>query len=198
MAMTVPDEKLILQQIAEGNEKAFALLVECKWNNIYSQALTYVKSTHLAQDIVQEVFLKIWEKRKELPAVERFDAYLFIIARNHIVSELRKKILLPLSTDFLELEEKAYLPEQLLSGKQLQQLITSAVAQLPAQQKTAWLLSREQGFTHEQIAAAMQLSKEAAKKYVFRALNSLRNYIRTHADIPTLLLFARVLLENTL
>ena len=58
--MSATEEKVLLQQIAKGNEKAFAVLVERKWNNIYSQALAYTKSTHYAQDIVQEVFLKIW------------------------------------------------------------------------------------------------------------------------------------------
>lgn len=65
--MTASEEKVLLQQIAGGDEKAFAILVEPKWNNIYSQALTYIKSTHCAQDVVQEVFLKIWQKRKDLP-----------------------------------------------------------------------------------------------------------------------------------
>jgi RNA polymerase sigma-70 factor (ECF subfamily) len=70
MNMNALDEKLLLQQIAEGSEKAFAVLVERKWNNIYWQALTYVKSTHAAQDIVQEVFVKIWQTRKKLTQVQ--------------------------------------------------------------------------------------------------------------------------------
>ncbi len=65
--------------------------VERKWNNIFLQALTYVKVTAQAQDIVQEVFLKIWQNRNKLPIVEDFNSYLFIIARNHIISALRKR-----------------------------------------------------------------------------------------------------------
>jgi len=182
------DEKLLLQQIADGSEKAFAVLVERKWNNIYLQALTYVKSTHQAQDIVQEVFIKIWQKRKQLPQVERFDSFLFIIARNHIVSELRKKTIFPLHDDVLEVEEKNYLPDKALSQKNLAALIARAIELLPQQQKKAYLLSRDMGLSHEEIAESMQVSKEAAKKHVCRALNFLRSYIRTHSDITTLLL----------
>ena len=94
------DERLLLQQIAEGSENAFAVLVAQKWNNIYWQALSYVKSSYKAQDIVQDVFLKIWQERHKLPGVDRFDSFLFIIARNHIVSALRKKTDFPLSTLF--------------------------------------------------------------------------------------------------
>jgi RNA polymerase sigma-70 factor (family 1) len=182
------DEKLLLQQIAEGSEQAFAVLVERKWNNIYMQALTYVKSTHQAQDIVQEVFIKIWQSRKQLPAVERFDSFLFIIARNHIVSELRKKTILPLHDDVLDIEEKNYLPDKALSQKNLAALIARAIELLPQQQKKAYLLSRDVGLSHEEIAENMQVSKEAAKKHICRALNFLRTYIRAHSDITTLLL----------
>jgi RNA polymerase sigma-70 factor (family 1) len=182
------DEKLLLQQIAEGSEQAFAVLVERKWNNIYMQALTYVKSTHQAQDIVQEVFIKIWQSRKQLPTVERFDSFLFIIARNHIVSELRKKTILPLHDDVLDIEEKNYLPDKALSQKNLAALIARAIELLPQQQKKAYLLSRDVGLSHEEIAENMQVSKEAAKKHICRALNFLRTYIRAHSDITTLLL----------
>jgi RNA polymerase sigma-70 factor (family 1) len=188
MNMDALDEKLLLQQIAEGSEKAFAVLVERKWNNIYWQALTYVKSTHAAQDIVQEVFLKIWQTRNKLPEVERFDAWLFIIARNHIISALRKKTDSPLSADEFDVEETNYRPDTALMQKNLATLVARAIELLPPQQKKAYQLSRDNGLSHEQIAELMQISKEAVKKHICRALNFLRAYISAHADITTLLL----------
>lgn len=187
MTMHSMDEKLLLQQIADGSEKAFALLLEQKWNNIYWQALTYVRSSSQAQDIVQDVFLKIWQKRKQLPDVEQFDSFLFIIARNHIISTLRKKTAYPLGYDALEVEEKYYLPDKALSRKNLAELISRAIDLLPQQQRTAYLLSRDQGLSHEEIAKNMQVSKEAAKKNICRALNFLRTYISAHADVTILL-----------
>lgn len=188
MNMDALDEKLLLQQIAEGSEKAFAVLVERKWNNIYWQALTYVKSTHAAQDIVQEVFVKIWQTRKKLPQIDRFDSYLFIVARNHIISELRKRTDFPLSADEFDLEENNYRPDTALMQKNLATLIARAIELLPPQQKKAWELSRDKGLSHEQIAELMQVSKEAVKKHICRALNFLRSYISAHSDITTLLL----------
>ncbi|HJT75395.1 MAG TPA: RNA polymerase sigma-70 factor [Chitinophaga sp.] len=187
MTINSMDERLLLQQIAEGSEKAFAVLVEQKWNNIYWQAITYVKSSSQAQDIVQDVFLKVWQKRKDLPQVERFDSYLFIMARNHIISALRKKTVLPLSDDALEVEEKNYLPDRALAQKTLAELIARAVELLPQQQRTAYLLSRDQGLSHEEIASNMQVSKEAVKKHICRALNFLRRYISVHSEITTVL-----------
>lgn len=188
------DEKLLLLQIADGNEKAFAVLVERKWNNIYMQALTYVKGTHQAKDIVQDVFLKVWQNRKKLPEIERFDSFLFIMARNHIISALRKKTFFSLSADDLEIEEKNYLPDKSLSQKNLAALIARGINLLPQQQKKAYLLSRDQGLSHEEIAAMMQVSKEAAKKNICRALNFLRTYLKTNSDITTLFMIIYLLL----
>jgi RNA polymerase sigma-70 factor (family 1) len=192
----INDERLLLHQIAEGDEKAFAIIVSRYWNNIYAQALTYVKSTHHAQDIVQDVFLKVWEKRRTLINVERFDSFLFIIARNHIISELRKKLAHPLEPEFVDAyKEDGTVPDKILSFKQLQEHLKNAINLLPQQQKTAFLLSRDEGLSYEAIATQMGLSRETVKKHICRALNYLRTYIRTHADVQLFLFFYYLLIH---
>jgi RNA polymerase sigma-70 factor (family 1) len=184
------NERLLLHQIAEGDEKAFAIIVRRYWNNIYAQALAYVKSSHHAQDIVQEVFIKVWEKRETLLQVERFDSFLFIIARNHIISELRKKIAHPLEPDAVDVyKEERGIPDQELSFKQLQQHLKTAIELLPQQQKTAFLLSRDEGLSYEAIAVQMNLSKETVKKHIGRSLNFLRTYMRTKAEVNLAIFF---------
>lgn len=186
------EEGKLLQLVAANDCDAFAELVGRYWNNIYSQALVYLKSTHQAQDIVQDVFLKIWEKRHTLATVDRFDSFLFIVARNHIISSFRKKITQPqpgsLSEPALETGSR---PDDLLWSKELQEVISSGIDLLPSQQKTAFLLSREEGLTYDAVALQMGLSKETVKKHIGRALNFLRHYIQAHTDIslPILLYF---------
>jgi RNA polymerase sigma-70 factor (ECF subfamily) len=189
------DEKLLLEQVAAGNEKAFAILIGRYWNNIYAQALTYVSSTHHAQDIVQDVFLRIWEKRTQLQHIDRFDAFLFIVARNLIISELRKKIAAPLPKEWPEeARELTALPDQQLALKQLQNNLANAIAQLPPQQKTAYLLSRDEGLSFEKIAQRMGISRETVKKHIGKALNSIRTFISLHADTLPFLTVAWVTL----
>lgn len=187
------DQELVLQQVAAGDDQAFAKLVKLKWNNIYAQALTYIKSTHHAEDIVQEIFIKIWEKRHSLDEIDNFDSYLFIIARNYIISELRKKIAVPLPGENVPetFEEEARQPDRVLSNKQLNELIAKGIQMLPQQQKQAFKLSRDHGLSHEEIAEHMELSKETVKKHICRALNFLRTYIRTQSElaIPLIILF---------
>lgn len=178
------DEGLLLNKVAEGDDRAFGELVKLKWNNIYSQALTYVKSTHRAEDIVQEVFLKIWEKRQAILEVDNFDSYLFIVARNYIISELRKKIAVPIGDNIVDtFEEESKQPDKVFSNKQLIELITKGIEMLPQQQKVAFRLSRDEGLSHEKIAELMELSKETVKKHICRALNFLRTYVRTQSEL---------------
>jgi RNA polymerase sigma-70 factor (ECF subfamily) len=80
-----------LDAAGKGDQHSFSLLLRQYWNKVYSQALTYLKSAPLAQEITQDVFLKIWKTREKLSGLDHFPDYLFIISRNAIISELRKK-----------------------------------------------------------------------------------------------------------
>ena len=93
MAPSLPfDEKTLLSQVAEGDEKAFRILFDRYWDNIYGVAFAFTKSSQIAEEMVQDIFLKIWTKKHLLNSIQKFDAYLFRVAKNHIYNELRKKI----------------------------------------------------------------------------------------------------------
>ncbi len=84
-------ENDLLKRVAAGDEAAFTQLFDSYWDNIYGVAYVITKSRETARDIVQEVFVKIWLLREELVNKDNFRNFLFIVARNHIFSELRKK-----------------------------------------------------------------------------------------------------------
>ncbi len=83
------NEKALLEQIAQGDEAAFATLYDRHWKRVYTIALQYTKSPEAAQDIVQDVFIKIWVNKENLLQVREFKPYLFVTARNMIISSLR-------------------------------------------------------------------------------------------------------------
>lgn len=178
------EEKVLIERMANDDQFAFSVIVKRYWNIIYSQSLAYVKSTYEAQDIVQEVFLKIWVKRKSLPLVDKFDAYVFVIARNHIISSFRKKLAQSTKQlNELELEECSVNPHNRLTAKELGKIVQQGIDLLPPQQKTAFLLSREEEMSYDAIAESMGLSRETVKKHIGRALNSLRTYVRNHTGL---------------
>lgn len=178
------NQQVLLEKVAAGDEQAFRKLFDRSWENIYNVALAFTKSHELSEEIVQDVFLKIWVRRDQLGAVERFDDYLFIIARNHIFNTLRKKIR---EQPFTEELKNYFLvtgdsPEGRLLYKESEQLVQRALEQLPPQQQKVWILSRQQGLSQEEIAIALQISRHTVKSHMSKALQSIRDYLRTHTD----------------
>lgn len=86
------DESALLSNVAKGDQTAFRALFEQQWDNIYGVAFAFTKSPVIAEEMVQDIFLKIWLHRDQLPRIKKFNDYLFIIGSNHILTLLRKKI----------------------------------------------------------------------------------------------------------
>jgi len=175
-------EKELLQRLSAGDKQAFTVLFETYWNNIYSVALVLTKSPQVAEDTVQEIFLKVWNKREELVSVDRFDNYLFIMARNHIFSEFRRLKVRQEHISLLQahFEAPLHTPEDQMLYKESTELIAKAVAQLAPQQQQVYRLSREQGLTHEAIAATLGISVHTVRNHMIRAIKGIRTYLMEH------------------
>src|SRR6185312_11580867 len=120
-----------------GDESAFRILFDEHWQNIYGVAFMLTKSVPMAEDMVQEIFLKIWMKKEQLPEVKNFRNYLFIVARNHIFNELKRKSKDILFTDQLldYFHDNKETPEKKLLQKEAANLIQRVIDRLPPQQK---------------------------------------------------------------
>ena len=175
-AASLHNERELLLLMAKGDEKAFRLLFNHYWNHIYSIAFAFTKSMVLSEEIVQDVFLKIWLKRELLTPIKNFKGYLFTVARNHIYNELRKKSCEQSFVEHLEeyFIEISSIPEQQLFLKEAQSLIDEAVSQLPMQQRTVYELSRKDGLDHAQIADKLGISKLTVKSHMNKALHMIR------------------------
>ncbi|MFT3947612.1 MAG: RNA polymerase sigma-70 factor [Agriterribacter sp.] len=187
------DERALVLSVAADDQKAFAILFEYYRNRIYTVAFTLTDSKQAAEEIVQDVFVKVWLKRKELPAVEKFKAWLFVIARNMIFSFLR-------SEAAKAKKQRQAGADLLLSGspqealdklgeKELRHLLLAAVDQLSAQQKQVYLLSKEAGMKQQEIAEQLNISPQTVKKHLQYAMRSIRAYILSKGDLNLALLF---------
>lgn len=170
-----------LTQIGEGDQEAFARLLRVFWNKVYTQALTYLKSSTIAQELTQDVFLKVWLNRSKLREVNNFSGYLFIIARNEIISLLRKKESETIEADDT-LEEGNWAPDRQLEYKQSYATVLKGIDLLPSARKNVFKMSRLEGKTYDEIAAEMNISRNGVKDHVVKALLFLRNYLRLHSD----------------
>ena len=137
--------------ISQGDEAAFTKIFTSYRNKIYTVAFKLTASQENAEEIVQDVFLKVWTKRALLPEVEDFDSWIFIITRNTVYSFLRSKaareISAPLTEpELLGLAEEA---DTVLKEKEFQKILKEAVDKLPPQQRNVYLLSKEGHLSYE-------------------------------------------------
>ncbi|HUC80709.1 MAG TPA: RNA polymerase sigma-70 factor [Flavisolibacter sp.] len=189
MGYTAVDEKELLQQVAEGNEAAFRELFYRYADALGSYVLRLTHSKTSAEEIVQDVFLKIWLNRESLPNIENFRVYLFVLSRNQTLNALRKSIREANQqkewekNQVIETEVNENVAEK-ADASQLEGLFTGAIRQLPQQQQKVWLLSRKEGLTHPQIATVLGLSRETVKKYIMHANQSITRFIRSRFSAP--------------
>ncbi|MBS1604685.1 MAG: sigma-70 family RNA polymerase sigma factor [Bacteroidetes bacterium] len=177
-----------LSRIAAGDQAAFAEIVRRYWNTIYSHALAYLKSAPRAEEITQDVFLKLWTTRLKLPEVRSLDNYIFIIARNHIFNETRKKIGLVYG-EIDDRAETSALPDLQTEYKESYQLLLKGIELLPEKRRVVFKLSRLEGLTNEQIAVRLGIHKDTVYQYLVKSLLFLRAYLQEHFGDTLLVLF---------
>jgi len=190
------NERALLLSVARDDERAYSMIFHRYRDKIYSIAFKLTDSVQTSEEIVQDVFLKVWLKRATLHEIERFDAWLFIVARNMIYSWLRKSAPPPM----IQTEEAdGWLPisKDLASNgieeKELQQLLQKAVNRLSQQQKQVYQLFAEQGLKYDRIAQLMQIAPETVRKHLQCATRNIRAYILSNIEMSLLLIFYTLL-----
>ncbi|WEK33635.1 MAG: RNA polymerase sigma-70 factor [Candidatus Pseudobacter hemicellulosilyticus] len=179
----------MLQQIAAGDQAAFALLFDQHHARTHQIAYAITRSEAAAEELVQDIFLKLWLRRAELQQVQDFDAYLFIVTRNESLTALKRM-----------LRRREQLRSLLLSGetldnsadgrileKDFERFLEAAIRKLPAQQQQVYRLSREKGLSRDEIADLLSLSPNTVKTHLSQALKSVRAYCVANIDSPAML-----------
>ncbi|HEY4336206.1 MAG TPA: RNA polymerase sigma-70 factor [Puia sp.] len=180
------NEAQLLARVAGGDEYAFGRLFHAWHQELAGYIFLITRSMPLTEEIVQDTFTKIWVGREQLPGVTNFRSWLFTISRNHTLNCLRaqareteKKQRWAVHALRESRDETAIDPE--VQRQQAYRLIELAINQLPPQQKKAYLLSRSEGLSHEDIAREMLLSRETVKRHITLALRSIKEYVRVNA-----------------
>lgn len=157
-------------------ERDFNQLVERLKDKLYRIAYQVVKDEELAYDIVQEVFIKVWDKRVELQAIENLDAYCYRMTRNLSIDKTRLKHYKTgdLSGAY-KMEHSDPSPQKITEINQTMELVKSWIEDLPETQKAVLMLRDFEGLTYKEIAETMSMPLNQVKVYLFRARQVLRH-----------------------
>ena len=176
-------------------ENAFKNIFDRYRNRLYGYVLTISHSTYTAEEITQEIFMKLWICREALSSIDNIDGYLFAMARNKTFNHLRKanrqeqvlqEMKAAMLTSMNDTEDQAAVSD-------LERLLQEALARLSPQRRLVYQLSRQQGMNHEQIAIRLKLSKNTVKNHMVDALHFIKNYLQQR-DIITSFLFVLLFL----
>jgi RNA polymerase sigma-70 factor (ECF subfamily) len=177
------DEPKVLELLAQGSEYAFTQLFDHYRPRLYHAALKYLKSQELAEEIVQEVFLKVWQKRGEIGHVLNFNAYLFTVTRNLVFDCIKK-----MAEETTAMQEFSFgftheeTTEKKLLEKQYDENLRKEVVKLPPQKKKIFKLAKSDGLSQEAIAAKLKISRLTVTAHMRQALQFIRMRLERHLN----------------
>jgi len=165
--------------IKAGDKHAFREFYNLYATKIFSFSRSYLKSKSEAEELVQVVFVKLWEGRNEIKEYLSIRSYLYKITVNHIYNILKRRHFQVDQTDadpFSEKHDNTTLDQIYYSN--LKESIDNLIEQLPEQRKIIFKLSRFEGLSHEQIATKLQLSVRTVESQVYKAIKILKENLK--------------------
>jgi RNA polymerase sigma-70 factor (family 1) len=183
----VTDEKLLLKRAAAGHEESFARLFFAYSNKLYSFLVRLTDSPEMSEDVIQDVFLKLWKDRENLVNIEQFGGYVYRMAQHQAVNAFRRMaretlILSELNKTGNAMNTNA---EDHLSVREVREMLQTALNKLPPKQKLVYTLSRDQGLKHDEIARQLNISPSTVNNHMIAALRTIREQLGIHLHSVT-------------
>ena len=166
-------------------EVLFSDLFRTYEHRLYTLATRLTKSDQVAKDIIQEVFLKLWEQKDNLDSIVNMEGWLYRVTENKVIDFLRKaasddRVRQKVWDRVQQINNEA---ELYVAAKEYNQIIQKAIEELPAQRKLIYQLNKEEGLNYQQIAEELQISKHTVKNQLFSAVQSVRRFISRNTKL---------------
>lgn len=192
------NDELLVSEIIQGDAKAFQLIYEKYCPQLINFAASYLPDISDAEEIIQTVFVELWENRQQLDPQRFAKNYLYKITVNKVFNHLKRKVIerkylqyvdaLEMNT-FNEAEKKIY-------HEELDAILQQLLEKLPEQQRKIFYLSRWEGLSHKEIAEQLQISVRTVENQVYRAVKYIRENIKP--DHLIIFLISELTLANYL
>ncbi len=180
------EELQVLNRLQQGDELAFLEVYDHYKKPLYAFILKFVKVPEHADDLLQDVFLKIWEIHSRINSSLSFKAYVYRISRNLVYKFLKKT-----ANDAEQLSEQLqhFIPDReanaevKLQWKEYEENISKAIDQLPPRRKEIFILCRQGKHTYEDVAKQLGISRNTVKEHMVLSMKSISNYLQTQKGI---------------
>lgn len=179
-----------LESLANDSQEALEELFDHYYPRLYNFSKAFLKSDDGIDDILQEVFLKIWKSRKDIKSNDTFNAYIFTITQNLLLNELRSRLN---NQKMRERLAKSAVAEEYLSFphfeyEDLKRKIDQAIEELPEKQKEIFKKSRVEGLSHKEIAAELGVTTKTIEYHIGQSIKLLKDRLSQNGEL-TLLYF---------
>ncbi|HEY8896986.1 MAG TPA: RNA polymerase sigma-70 factor [Niastella sp.] len=173
------------QQIARGDQRSFEDLYRLFYARLFNFALLYVHKGEIAEEVVNDVMINVWNKQHTLQQVQNLETYLFAAVRNQSLNYLSKYSSYHVTPD--EGEQQGFIinlndPEKELEWKEISFRLNQAIDRLPEQCRTVFKLIKEEGFRYKQVAEILNISPRTVETQLFRAIKKLDKVIELYMD----------------
>ncbi len=173
------EENELLLLLRKDDQFAFKMIYDRYYPRIYQTALRYLKSSHAGQEVVQDVFMKLWLERHQLSHLSSLEAWLYTVARNNIMNRLKRTAVEWKAkrhfTDTTPVAEQTTL--NVLKDREYSLLLKEALQHLPLQQRQVFELARHEKLTYAEIGERLQISPLTVKTHMSRALQHIRAWM---------------------
>lgn len=170
----------ILGRLARGDAAAFRELFDLFSPKVYGFSLTLTRSVPEAEELVQDVFLKVWLHRSSLRSIDNFEAYLHTVTRNAAFNFLKRQAIERKAKSAfarqLVLEDSA--TEQAVIERDYEEMLQGAIQKLSPQQRLVYSLCHIEGLKYEEVAVKLRISKLTVKTHMQQALRSIKSQLR--------------------
>ena len=174
--------KLLLQQIKEDNQLALKSIFNSYYNSVYSSVFRIIQESNLAEDLTQEVFIRLWEKRKSIEIHGELGPYLRRMAVNEALCHIRKNKKFAITDQVEELDKLSsyYDAETELNYKELSTAVQAALNKLPSKCRVVFNLSRFEEMSYKEISEQLEISIKTVENQISKALKIMRENLKDY------------------
>lgn len=191
-------ENIFIEELKDGNEKAFELLFKCEFENAVFYANQFIKNELISRDVVQESFIALWNSKDKIKSEVPVMPYFYKIVRNKSLNILRDKLInagdlerTAVDCDILVLMDESVTSSY--DNSRLEKMIKEAWESLPEKLKESFKLSRNDGLSYEEIALIKGIKTKAVEYQISLAIKHFRKKLRGYVTVFLVLLWLYVL-----